>query len=476
VKDDPDIRFNEFADDINDYSQHMMRIEIKYLFSLVGFGIGSFISLIIINLEDISGDISISSRHSHWHHLAIPFLIGILGAIIGYLYGRRHDKKNKLIKKLYISQQTLSLITDNLPALISYVDSDLRYKFINKAHEEWMGVSIYKIYGKRIKEFIGVKNFELIRANIKRVIKGETVSFEGTRLLKNGNENYIKSTIVPHFDANNKLKGFFTLVTDITEIKEREKTINKQKEALLELNATKDKFFSIIAHDLKNPFSSLLGFSELMFKDYEAYSEKTRKELIAMIYETARNTYKLLENLLFWSRSQRGKIKFTPSSLDIKNLADDNIHLLRELASRKNINLKSDIIDGINIYTDKDLVNTVIRNLISNAIKFTPKNGEISITARPIKEDNLDSFIEISVKDTGIGINEESISKLFKIAENLSTPGTDGEQGTGLGLVLCRECIEKCGGKIWVESEIGKGSDFKFSLPLNAEQVNALNN
>ncbi len=467
MKTGPEISFTEFADDENYYSRHMMRIEIKYLFSLVGFGVGSLISLIIINLEDIAGDISISSGQSHWHHLAIPFLMGILGAITGYFYGRRFDKKNNLIRKLFISQQTLNLITDNLPALISYVDTDLRYRFVNKAHEEWLGVSISEIYGRKIKEFIGVKNFELIRANIKIANKGEIVSFESTRLLKNGKENFIKSTIVPHFDVKNKIKGYFSLVIDITEIKERERTIKKQNDELVELNATKDKFFSIIAHDLKNPFNSLLGLSQLLFKDYEAYDEESRREMVAMIYDTSQNTYRLLENLLFWSRSQRGKIEFNSSEVNLKSLIDESILLLNGLANKKNINLNSEVLKDILVNSDKDLVSIVIRNLISNAIKFTPRYGKILITSKPMKGDNLEDLIQISVKDTGVGIDEQTIRKLFKIAETRSTTGTEGEQGTGLGLVLCRECVQQCGGKIWVESKVGEGSEFKFTLPDN---------
>ena len=379
--------------------------------------------------------------------------------------------KTHAIHELLVSQKTLSLITDNLPVLISYVDTNLRYLFVNKTHEKWFGISVKDFYGKQIKDLVSETSFDLIDSSIKKSTKGETVSFESIRKFTGDDEQYINSVIVPHFDANNKIKGFFTIVSDITKLKENEIIIRKQKDELAELNATKDKFFSIIAHDLKNPFNSLLGLSELLFKDYEAYDEESRKEFIALIYDTTQNTYKLLENLLFWSRSQSGRIKFNPSPVNIKILVDENINLLIGIATGKSINLKSNIITDILVHTDKDLVNMVIRNLITNAIKFTPQNGEINITSKQVKGDNLEDFIEIAVKDNGVGIDAANISKLFKIAENRSTPGTLGEQGTGLGLVLCRECIEKCGGKIWVESEINKGSVFRFILPYKQDVV-----
>jgi PAS domain S-box-containing protein len=467
MKIEPNLNFIEINNDKILNSPDLVKLQYKYLFALLGFGLGSLFSLVIVIIEDYTGDISVRSGHSHWHHLAVPFIIGIIGSFLGYLYGKRRTRKHAAIHELLVSQRTLSLITDNLPVLISYVDTDLCYRFVNKTHEVWFGLSIDDFYGKQIKDLVSAKSFDLINSSIKKSAKGETVSFESTRKFKDGDEHSINSVIVPHFGADKKIKGFFTIVSDITKLKEEENIIKKQKEELSELNATKDKFFSIIAHDLKNPFNSLLGLSELLFKDYEAYDEESRKEFISLIYDTTQNTYKLLENLLFWSRTQSGRITFNPSHVNIKILVDENIDLLNSIAIGKNIHLQSDIIKDLLIDTDKDLVNTVIRNLISNAIKFTPQNGEINITSRPVIVNNLDNFIEISVKDTGVGISEETITRLFKIAENRSTPGTQGEQGTGLGLVLCRECIEKCGGKIWVESEVGKGSTFSFTVPLN---------
>lgn len=237
----------------------------------------------------------------------------------------------------------------------------------------------------------------------------------------------------------------------------------KESEAQLkELNATKDKFFNIIAHDLKNPFTSLLGSSELLYENIDHMSAENIKKLTLILNDSAKGGYAILQNLLDWSRSQTGILKYNPVKINLKDLIDENISNLQLPAVNKEIHLYSETEENIYIIGDKNMINTLLRNLLSNAIKFTHRNGRVVVGAITESEN-----VTISVKDTGIGISEEKIEKLFRIDTKHSMPGTENEQGTGLGLKLCREFAEKMGGKIWVESTENKGSDFKFSIPVN---------
>ncbi len=199
--------------------------------------------------------------------------------------------------------------------------------------------------------------------------------------------------------------------------------------------------------------------------EYPSLNESLKREFIGLIYESSQNTYKFLENLLEWARSQSGSIEYNPSVTDIKKLADENIELLQSVAKKKNIQLTSGIAENLTIHTDSDLIKTVMRNLISNAIKFTPENGKVSIFAKCITNQEGKIALKVSVADTGVGIAPEQQEELFKLNKNHSTKGTKGESGSGLGLILCKEFTEKCGGKIWAESKVGKGSVFHITLP-----------
>ena len=232
-----------------------------------------------------------------------------------------------------------------------------------------------------------------------------------------------------------------------------EKTLQKE-------NATKDKFFSIIAHDLRNPFNALLGFSEMLNQNYKELSREQIYTYIDIINKSATNLYKLLENLLEWSKSQTGNIQYKPEKFQLKDIAETGINTVKVNAERKNINIKTDISSRLTAFADKNIISTVIRNLVNNAVKFTHHNGEISISARETEQ-----YIELSVSDNGIGIETAEQKKLFNINYNVTTVGTSDERGTGLGLILCKEFVEKCGGELWLESEAGKGSKFTFTIP-----------
>lgn len=241
----------------------------------------------------------------------------------------------------------------------------------------------------------------------------------------------------------------------------QKQTILLKNKELNKLNSDKNRFIAILAHDLKSPFNSILGFLELLTINLHKYNIEKIEKQINIVNNSAKNTFRLLEDLLLWVRANSGKIPYEPKKLNFANICDEVIENLKLTANKKNIIINHFSTAEINIFADKNMVNTVLRNLVSNSIKFTNINGIIGIYA----ETNLNTVI-ISVSDNGIGIEPDTLNKLFDISQKISTGGTENEIGTGLGLVLCKEFVEKHGGKIWVESVFGKGSDFKFTMPL----------
>lgn len=235
--------------------------------------------------------------------------------------------------------------------------------------------------------------------------------------------------------------------------------LNSQNLELQELNATKDKFFSIISHDLKGPLNSLTSFSSLLINHTESLSKEEIKMFASDFDKSLKNLFALLENLLEWSRSQTGNIEFVPEPFDLAAMLEENKELLKAQAQNKNISLVNESPERVLINAHKNSINTVVRNLISNAIKFTPEGGKITL-----KTSRQNGEAVTSIADTGVGMGQNVIDKLFRIDSKHSTKGTANEKGTGLGLILCKEFVEKNGGRIWVTSREGEGSVFYFSL------------
>lgn len=256
------------------------------------------------------------------------------------------------------------------------------------------------------------------------------------------------------------IEGF---IVDITDKKNFEDEILKHNKKLEELNATKDKFFSIIAHDLRNPFNGLQALSMLLVKHYDEYDKKQALEILDLINQSAEKGVRLLENLLEWSRAQTGKIEYSPESFKLADIVSDTLSLMGNQALKKRITLHSHIHHELTVFADRNMIFTALRNLISNAIKFTFSRGEVHVKAEPEDE----NFIKVIVSDNGMGIIKESQELLFKLGRNFSAKGTANESGTGLGLILCKDFVEKNGGRIWVESVYEKGSDFIFTVPLH---------
>lgn len=289
----------------------------------------------------------------------------------------------------------------------------------------------------------------------------ETVSLSNPNLFNSILENEIyvpnKGTrtlqfkIFPIKIENQHLFG--TVIRDITQVKQTENQLR-------ELNATKDKLFSIIAHDLRSPFNSIIGFSELLVKHFDSYEREKIRSLVEQISHSAKPTLTTLENLLNWAKSQGGNMAFNPERFDLNSFMEEIIDASKPTASIKKIKLSHFLSEPINILADKIMLKSILQNLISNAIKFSNPNTEINIYA--IHENNC---VEITVSDKGTGMDTETLSNLFNFELNNSTRGTAGERGTGLGLMLCKDFVEKHGGRIWAESQPGEGSDFIFTIP-----------
>jgi PAS domain S-box-containing protein len=286
--------------------------------------------------------------------------------------------------------------------------------------------------------------------------------FEKAYIHKNGSTLTCNVTTSSVFDENQNLVFFISHVQDITDKKNAERILLERKEELQRLNAEKDKFFSIIAHDLINPFSSIVGFSDLLIEEVHEKRYDIIEKYSEIIQASSQRAISLLMNLMVWSRSQSGRMDYQPLYFEMADILKEVVLLFSDSAKQKAITVITETPSQARVFADRNMINTVLRNLISNAIKFTKNGGAINITVT----DNQDK-IAVSVCDNGIGLTKERMEQLFHLDTNSSTPGTENEEGTGLGLILCKEFIQKHDGKIWVESEIGKGSCFKFIIPTN---------
>jgi PAS domain S-box-containing protein len=309
--------------------------------------------------------------------------------------------------------------------------------------------------------FVPVEDLELINTNLNALIEGKTDNYSIEHRIKrtDGTIRWVisKGKIIKD---SNPIKIIGT-ITDITELKETEKQLKRYSEDLIKSNSAKDNLFSIIAHDLRNPFHTILGASELLVSYSNEMSLDEIKETAQNIYRSANNVYNLLVNLLEWSRFQSGKLEVSKTQFNLCEIVDQVLELYSEQIQRKNLSIKSECGETCFVYADKYMIESVVRNLVSNAIKFTPSGKSIEVVCKNLNDD----FAEFTVKDYGVGIPLGIQSRLFKIDTQISTKGTEQEKGTGLGLVLCKDFIEKNGGTISFESQPGKGSLFKVTIP-----------
>jgi len=290
--------------------------------------------------------------------------------------------------------------------------------------------------------------------------QGSLLELEYRIITRTNNTKWLVMRAVILEYSNNKPLRMVGTNADISERKRAEQLLRQSEQQLRELNDVKNRFFSIIAHDLRNPFNALIGFSELLLENIAHYDEEKRVRIIDLMLKSANQGFNLLENLLQWARLQTDRMQFTPTLFNLKPLVDETIELLNTSAATKEIALKNRVPDNTFVFADKNMLLTTLRNLIGNAIKFTFKGGWVKIRVK-----DLENKISISIKDNGVGMSEDQIKMLFKLDKHYTTQGTANEEGTGLGLILCKEFVEKNGGTILLSSQPDKGADFTFTLP-----------
>ncbi|MHC1705946.1 MAG: PAS domain S-box protein [Bacteroidales bacterium] len=387
------------------------------------------------------------------------------GRIIGTVgCGRDVTQLQQSTKALADSENSYRSLFNYLSDAIYILDEDGYFVDVNDGAVRMYGYEKEEFRG-RTPEFLSVPGRNDLQQTIgliKMAYNGDPQSFEWWALRKNG-DIFPKEVILTSGTYFGQ-KVVIATGRDITARKEAEKKLKDYSRGLQESNITKDKFFSIIAHDLKNPFHSIMGFADLLHLEYDNYSDEERKGFIMNIWEASENTYRLIQNLLEWSRTQTGRVDYNPQFQDLSIIANDTVLLMKMQSETKNIKLFSDIRFNTLAFFDENMVKTVMRNLISNAIKFSSSGGYVHIESANVTEEGI-PFVKVTVTDKGTGIAPVNQEKLFRLDEKFVMVGTAGEKGTGLGLILCKELINKNKGKIWVVSQPGQGSSFSFLLP-----------
>jgi len=391
------------------------------------------------------------------------------GKVVG-TFGVSRDitRHREVEEELAAERNLLRSLIDNMPDRIYAKDLESRFILCNDAVVKRMGMTnIEDIIGKTDFDFLPHDLAEQFFANEQQIIKSgiPLINHEESMGNVDGIPRWNLSSKVPLRNLMGNIIGVVGMGRDITDRKLVEEEIKRKNELLQVTNAEKDKFFSIIAHDLRSPLSAFVAATQILAEEIQTMNMEEIREITQNLKTSATNIYTLLENLLEWSRLRRGGMDFVPEKLNLKEKIESCIDVLTESARKKRIELTFSIPDEMEVFADNHMIDAIIRNLVSNSVKFTPAGGKINVAA--VYSNN--HFIEIKISDSGIGMTPELKNKLFMINEKTSRNGTEGELSTGLGLLLCKEFIEKHNGKIWVESEVGDGSIFSFTIPESSK-------
>lgn len=389
-------------------------------------------------------------------------IIFFMGALFVYftVWTGKHiieDLLTTTVSRNYV-EKIIKSMADTL--IVINADENSTIRTVNDATLNLLEYENNDLVGNPINQILSTDILDNIKPD-KLTDESNVKSIETIYKTKSGEEIPVSLSVTTLKSRKGLTYGALYVARDIRQQREAERKIKEYVKQLKQLNASKDRFFSIIAHDLRNPFTAVLGCADILAKDAEKMDGKEIKGFSADLYKQSKSIYDLLENLLEWSRIQTGSMKYNPSNMNLCAFINELTGIYNSLLNQKKISLNVNCNTEIKVFADENMLSTVFRNLTSNAIKFTKEEGSIFIGAKELD----DKFIEVSVKDTGIGIPVDAQEKLFKIDEHLSTKGTNNEEGTGLGLILCKDLVNKNGGEIYLESEPGEGTNFKFTIP-----------
>ncbi len=397
------------------------------------------------------------------------FILGYASIVLKKNFDRERLKTEQKNKELELSELRFRDIAMSSADWIWEVDANGVYTYCSEKVEEILGYTPDEMLGKTPFDFMPEAEAEKVTEEFMQIVKERKAfrNLENWNLTRTGLPICVHTSGVPVIDDHGNFIGYRGTDTDITERKLAEEKLKESEARLRELNAAKDKLFSIISHDLRNPFNAIIGFSNILAEQVKEKNYEDIDEYAKIIQDSSKRTMDLLINLLEWSRSQTGKIEFTPRSIEIVDLINEVLALASDAAQHKSITISSELPQSAIVSADRAMISSVLRNLISNAIKFTNPGGTIVVSVESKPDE-----VMVAVRDNGVGIKKDVIEKLFRIDENYTTVGTQKEEGTGLGLILCKEFVKKHGGKIWAESEENKGSTFYFTICQNEYRTN----
>ncbi len=405
------------------------------------------------------------SKHGKLLHVSISgqpitFQRGEI-SVIG-VYQDITDRK-RTEEALRESEEKLRTIFHHANIGFTITDPSGKFTLNNKWHTGFLGYTLSELQQKTIQDITHPDDCAKTTRYFTKLVRNELTNYrlEKRYIRKDGQVVWGDVSVSATQDEEGHKKMVIGMIKDITEKKQAEATLKNSEETLRELNATKDTFISILSHDLRSPFTSILGFAEILLEDIAHADKGTLREQVSVIRDQAANTLALLNDILSWARVQSGKMPIHPIPVALRPVCQDILESLRPQASEKNIHMDYARVADLTVQADANMLQAVLRNLITNAIKFTPGGGQVQIIAT-----GDEGYAKVTVSDNGVGIDAKDIPKLWDLSSVHTTEGTAGEIGTGYGLVLCKELVEKQGGKIWVESVPGEGSDFIFTLPL----------
>jgi len=399
-----------------------------------------------------------------WYALSVTPILDREGKITGSLHTAHEITSMKLLTKaIEENEARFRDITFSMADWVWEVDTNGVYTYSSEKGSAFLGASRGDIIGKTPFDFMKPEEANRVGAIFSEILlnKSRIKDLENWNIGKNGEEICLLTNGVPILDEEGNLKGYRGVDKDITRRKRSEKELRQKNEELEKINAEKDKFFSIIAHDLLSPFNVFLNYTRILEDDLQKLTHKQIEMFVHMMGISANNLFCLLKNLLEWTRMQMGMIAFQPESVSLLEHFEENSRLAMEYAGKKNIEIVLSIHPDLMVFADPNMLGSILRNLVTNAVKFTPKEGKVVIAANSTGQ----GVVEVSIMDNGIGMNDDMVQNLFRMDIDTGRPGTEHEPSTGLGLFLCKDFAEKNGGKIRVESEEGKGSTFYFTVP-----------